>query len=342
MMFRLLMIAMLCLCGAMPQQAGAHALDPGYLELRPLGGDSWRVFWRKPDVKGQPMRIEARLPEGCDPAVAPAEPQFDGAAWVTAWVAQCAGGPSGGLSGGRIVIEGLEATQTEVLVRMTDAEGGTTTARLTPDAPYYEVPEDLSGGQVFAAYLVLGFDHILEGLDHLLFVFALLVLIRSPGRLVGAITAFTVAHSITLALASLGLLQVPGPPVEAAIALSIVLLAVEILRQREGGDQLAQRYPWVISFSFGLLHGLGFAGALAEIGLPEGDIPMALLAFNLGVEAGQLVFVAAVLAVFWALRLVWPRLVALVRDPAAPGTVVMGYGIGIVSTWWLAERVAGF
>lgn len=321
------------------QRADAHALDPGYLEIQPLTGDSYRVFWRKPTVQGKPMAIDARLPDTCHPARADGEPQFDGAAWVAAWVATC----PGGLAGRRIVIEGLEATRTDVLLRLSTRDGAAQTVRLTADDTAYDVPRDLSGGQVFVSYLGLGFEHILEGLDHLLFVFALLVLIRSPGRLVGAITAFTVAHSITLALAALGWLTVPGPPVEAAIALSIVLLAVEILRQRDGGgDQLTQRFPWVVSFSFGLLHGLGFAGALAEIGLPQGDIPLALLAFNLGVEAGQLTFVAAVLAGYGMLKLLWPRLVALVRSPGAPGTVALGYGIGLISTYWLAERVAGF
>lgn len=327
----------LCLVLWSPQ-AQAHALDPGYLELRGLGGDSWRVFWRQPDVKGKPMPIAARLPDGCSPAAPEQDPQFDGKAWNSAWVASC---PQG-LAGQRIVIEGLELTQTDVLIRIVDPDGTLRTTRLTADQTGFDVPAQMGGGEIFVSYLKLGFDHILEGLDHLLFVFALLVLIRQPGRLLGAITAFTLAHSITLALASLGILNVPGPPVEAAIALSIVLLAVEILRRREGQDQVTERYPWVISFSFGLLHGLGFAGALAEIGLPEGDIPMALLAFNVGVEAGQVTFVAGVLAIYGGLRWIWPALVDLLRRPEAPGTVAMGYGIGIVSTWWLAERVAGF
>ncbi|MFT7595813.1 MAG: hydrogenase/urease accessory protein HupE [Paracoccaceae bacterium] len=320
-----------------PGHAQAHALDPGYLNLQKLPGTGWRVFWRKPDVQGQPMAIDARLPDACNPAQA-GDARFDGVAWVTQWVAIC---PEG-LAGQRIVITGLEATRTDVLLRIEDGDAVSLTTRLTPDAPGFEVPQDLSTGQVFVSYLALGFDHILEGADHLLFVFALLVLIQSPGRLLGAITAFTVAHSITLALATLGVLRVPAPPVEAAIALSIVLVAVEILRRQSSGEQLAERYPWVISFAFGLLHGLGFAGALSQIGLPAGDIPMALLGFNLGVEAGQLVFVAAVLLLYAAARYGAPKLAAGFRAPGAPGTVVMGYGIGVVSVYWLAERVAGF
>lgn len=316
---------------------GAHALDPGYLNLQKIPGDAWRVFWRKPTVQGKPMPIEAQLPASCSPAEGGA-PRFDGVAWVAQWVAIC----PGGLAGKSIAITGLAATRTDVLLRIEDADAISLTTRLTPGAPVFEVPADLSTGQVFTSYLALGFEHILEGADHLLFVFALLVLIQSPGRLVGAITAFTVAHSITLALATLGMLRVPAPPVEAAIALSIVLLAVEILRRRSSGEQLAEKYPWVISFAFGLLHGLGFAGALSQIGLPEGDIPMALLAFNLGVEAGQLAFVAAVLALYAVVRFGLPKLATGFRTPGAPGTIVMGYAVGMMSVYWLAERVAAF
>ncbi len=330
-----LLIALLLVPGG--RAAEAHALDPGYLNIQNLGGDSWRVFWRKPAVKGVPMQIDAILPANCQPGDG-GQARFDGAAYVAQWVAQC----PGGLAGAPITISGLEATQTEVLVRIEDADATTLTVRLTPGEVSFVVPEDLSTGQVFTTYLGLGFTHILEGIDHLLFVFALLVLIQSPGRLIGAITAFTVAHSITLALATLGVLRVPSPPVEAAIALSIVLLAVEILRRGKPGQQLTANYPWIISFSFGLLHGLGFAGALAQIGLPDGDIPMALLAFNLGVEAGQLSFVAAVLLIFGLARLVGPRLVEGLRAPGTPGSTVMGYAIGALSVYWLVERVAAF
>lgn len=318
--------------------AQAHALDPGYLQIQHLEGSAWQVFWRKPDVSGVPMAIDANLPTNCAPRRAEGEPQFDGAAWVSQWVAVC---PEG-LAGHPIVIEGLEATQTDVLIRISGIEDQSLTRRLTADQTEFVVPATMTGWAVFADYVALGFDHILEGLDHLLFVFALLVLIRDPWRLVGAITAFTVAHSITLALATLGVIRVPSPPVEAVIALSIVLLAVEILRRRKGGDQLTERFPWLLSFGFGLLHGLGFAGALAEIGLPQGDIPLALLAFNLGVEAGQLAFVAVILLAFGALRWVAPKVTAVLRDPASHGTLVMGYTIGGIATYWLAERVAGF
>ncbi|WP_424991174.1 HupE/UreJ family protein [Fluviibacterium sp. S390] len=325
------------LVAAMPNATRAHALDPGYLSLEQLSGQSWRVFWRKPDVSGRPMRIDARLPAFCTPTTGPV-PYSDGKAWVSQWQATC----SETLQGATIVIEGLENTRTDVLARLQTADGTVITSRLTADAPSLVVPEQLSGLAVFWQYLVLGWEHILEGLDHLLFVFALLVLVQSPGRLLGAITAFTVAHSITLAAASLGLLSVPSPPVEAAIALSIVLLAVEILKQGDGKPYLTANAPWIVAFLFGLLHGLGFAGALSEIGLPAGDIPLALLAFNLGVEAGQLTFVAGVLAVFLVVRWMAPVLARAFHAPGAPGTKVLGYAIGGVSVIWLTERVAGF
>lgn len=182
-------------------------------------------------------------------------------------------------------------------------------------------------------YLLLGVEHILLGIDHLLFVLGLLLIVRGPWMLIKTVTAFTVAHSLTLALATLGLVEVPSRPVEAAIALSIVFLAVEILRARQGRIGLTHRFPWLIAFAFGLLHGLGFAGALAEIGLPAGEIPLALLFFNLGVEIGQLLFVAAVLSVRWAARrleVAWPAWVGSL--PA--------YAIGSVASFWLIERVS--
>jgi hydrogenase/urease accessory protein HupE len=315
----------------------AHALEPGYLDLRQLTAETWQVFWRKPDVQGAPMAIKAQLPPGCTPDQGVA-PTFDGAAWVSGWVADC----SGGLVGREITIDGLSAQRTDVLLRLHPLDHSPTTVRLTPDAPAHFVLAEPTTGEVFLSYLVLGFEHILEGLDHLLFVFALMVLIRDFWRLVTAITAFTIAHSITLALAALGHLSVPGPPVEAIIALSIVFLAVEILKHEDGQVRLSERFPWIVSFSFGLLHGLGFAGALTEIGLPQSDIPAALLAFNLGVESGQLFFVGIVLSLFWLARIVLPYPVRSFRKAHSSMSNLTGYGIGGMATFWLVQRVAGF
>lgn len=317
--------------------AQAHALQPGYLDLGLIGGETWRVFWRKPDVQGRPMNIRARLPENCDEQYPP-EPRFDGGGWVAHWIANC----PGGLAGGEIAIEGLDRTQTDVLVRYEPIEADNRTMRLTPGAFSFEVPVDPGSLTVVASYFGLGVEHILEGIDHLLFVFALLLLIRDRWRLVGAVTAFTVAHSITLAAAVFGWLVVPGPPVEAVIALSIVFLAVEVLKSRPEKQRLSERWPWVVSFSFGLLHGLGFAGALLEIGLPQTDIPLALLGFNLGVEAGQLLFIFAVLFAGWCVSRLLPSIWRRLAGAGKPGIAVMSYAIGGIAGFWFIERVVGF
>ena len=185
------------------------------------------------------------------------------------------------------------------------------------------------------AYTVLGVEHILGGIDHLLFVLALLLIVRGGKRIVVTITAFTVAHSITLVSASLGLVAVPGPPVEAIIALSIIFVASEVVHGLQGKAGLTARAPWIVAFSFGLLHGFGFAGALAEVGLPQVDIPIALLMFNVGVEIGQLLFVAACLLIAGIANRVFPRSLAWVSPLAA-------YAIGTVATFWTIERVVSF
>ena len=192
-----LIAGFLCLAFAAPIPASAHALQPGYLEITPILGDSYRVFWRKPDVAGRPMAIDARLPDTCTPALGPT-PTSDGTAWVAVWAATC----PGGLDGGEISIEGLDRQRTDVLVRYETADGVARSERLTPDRTAFTVPEAPGSFDVIRTYLPLGVEHILGGIDHLLFVFALLLLIPDTWRLVGAITAFTVAHSITMAAAT--------------------------------------------------------------------------------------------------------------------------------------------
>jgi hydrogenase/urease accessory protein HupE len=184
-------------------------------------------------------------------------------------------------------------------------------------------------------YLKLGVEHILFGIDHLLFVLALLLVTRGTFRLVKTVTAFTVAHSITLGMATLGFVQMPTKPVEAVIALSIVFVAAQIVRTQQGQEGITARAPWVVAFTFGLLHGFGFAGALSEVGLPPGHIPLALLFFNVGVEVGQLLFVAAAMTFMALLRRVRinvPRWVEL-----APA-----YAIGSVAMFWVMQRIAAF
>lgn len=336
-MLRFLLVLALLSAGLMPGRAVAHALEPGFLELQPLGGAQWRVVWRKPQVAGVPMAIDAILPAVCTPRRGPA-PVYDGRAFLSGWIAVC----EGGLSGRQIRIEGLEGTRTDVLVRYTPKEGAAPEVmRLTPGTPVLTVPVDPGPLGVFASYFSLGVDHILLGVDHLLFVLMLLMLIRDWRTLLGAVTAFTVAHSLSLAAASLGWIIVPSPPVEATIALSIALLASELLQPSGQEKRLTRRYPWAVAFAFGLLHGLGFARALLDIGFPEGDVPLALLAFNLGVETGQVLFITAVLS----LGLLLTRLVPGAKDqlaPEAPWLRTIAFAVGTLAAYWVIERMAVF
>lgn len=314
--------------------AHGHALQPGYASLEQVGDNTWQVYWRKPDVSGRPMPIDLSLPAGCAPQTGPLASAREGA-WEASWTAVC----DGPFAGGTVSIPGLEKTRTDVLVRISPLESTTVSLRLTAAEPSAIVPANPSSLDVFTAYVGLGFEHILEGWDHLLFLFALLVLIRGFWRLVGAVTAFTVAHSLTLAAATLGWIAFPPAPVEAVIALSIVFLASEIALSGDGRARLSQSAPWLVTFAFGLLHGLGFAGALKEIGLPQSDIPLALLAFNVGVEAGQLAFVVAALAVLTLIS----RL--LLKGPLLayrPVSLFMAYAIGGLSSFWLIERIMFF
>ncbi len=324
------------LLGIHPGPADSHALEPGFLELRAIGGDVWRVFWKVPQVGSAPMPIVAVLPEGCDERRPPAM-RFAGAAYVAEWEATC----PGGLQGGEIRIEGLERTETDVLVRYELEPGAAESRRLTAATTTFVIPQPQGPWGVFATYGALGVDHILKGIDHLMFVLALLILIRDPRRLIGAVTAFTVAHSLSLAAAALGWLVVPAPPVEAVVALSIMFLAAELLRRPGEGSRLTERFPWTVAFGFGLLHGLGFARALLEVGLPAGEVPLALLAFNLGVEAGQLAFIALVLLVGLLLGRLYPLTMAAARLPGGPGMTMTGYAMGGLSAFWFVERVGG-
>ena len=240
-----------------------------------------------------------------------------------------------GLTGTTVTIDGLDATFTDVLLRLERTDGNEITYRLTPAAARYVIEAEPGRGQVAWTYLVLGMEHILSGVDHLLFVLALLMVVVGWRKLVGTITAFTVAHSITLALAALGFVHVAGPPVEAIIALSIVFVAAEIVRGRMGNPGFTARLPWIVAFTFGLLHGFGFAGALNEIGLPHSAIPLALFSFNVGVEAGQLLFVGVALVLYSIAR----RVQATTPEWAWS---VPTYAIGSIASYWVIERVAGF
>ena len=307
--------------------AFAHEVRPAYLEIAEERPGEFGVLWKTP------MRGELRLGLDVDlsPPVEEITPVFrrkvrDAA--VETWRFR-AREP---LRGRMLRIRGLEATISDVLVRIRFADGGSWTERLTPSSPSARIPAAQSAVEAAARYLKLGVEHILLGVDHLLFVLALLLVTRGAAPIVKAITAFTVAHSITLGLATLGLVHVPSAPTEALIALSIVLVAAESVRERRGGGGHVSRRPWPLPFAFGLLHGLGFAGALSEIGLPEGSIPLALLAFNVGVEIGQLAFIGLVLAVAAPIRLGW------VRFPGG-AELLPPYAIGSVAMLWVLQRL---
>lgn len=313
-------------------KAFAHEVRPAYLELRQIGAETYAVLWKVPG-RGEGLRLALypELPAGSENLSTP-RPAFHGGAFIERWTVRRAGD----LSGGTIRIAGLEATLTDALVRIERLDGGVQVVRLTPSSPSFVVEATPSGIQVAATYLQLGIEHILLGYDHLLFVFALMLIVADGWALVKTITAFTVAHSITLGLAVVGVVHVPQPPVEAAIALSILLLAAEILRRDRGASSLTVRAPWAVAFAFGLLHGLGFAGALLDAGLPARDVPLALLAFNVGVELGQLLFIGAVLAVIQLLSRWRPPDLAPRARPA------LAYAIGSLAAFWLVDRLAGF
>jgi hydrogenase/urease accessory protein HupE len=320
--------------------AQTDEIRPGYLELRQTASDTYSLLFKIPAL-GDDLRlaIYVTLPEGTND-VAPPRAGFNGGAYTERRTIR----RNGGLAGQTISIEGLSTTSTDVLVRVESLHGATQTERLSPTSTAFVVQAAPGAGEVAATYLRLGIEHILFGFDHLLFVLALVILVRDWRRVALTVTAFTIAHSITLAAATLDLVNVPGPPVEASIALSIVLVAVEIVNARRGMPSVTARWPWLIAFCFGLLHGFGFAGALAEVGLPHHAIPIALLFFNLGVEAGQLFFVAAVLTVGGLFRLAiafrFDR--AVVERTANRIDVTAAYAIGTTAAYWLIERTSAF
>lgn len=322
---------LLLIVGLLPMLASAHEMRPGYLEIRESGPDTYDVLWKVPAL-GDNLRLGLYL-------------RFeDDVKTVTEPVAGFLGGAhtqrmriqrDGGLTGALVTIDGLDATYTDVLLRLERADGTEITHRLTPADPSYVIPAEPGTGQVAWTYLVLGAEHILSGIDHLLFVLALLMIVVGWRKLIGTITAFTVAHSITLALAALGFVHVPGQPVEAIIALSIVFVAAEIVRGRMGKPGLTSRLPWIVAFTFGLLHGFGFAGALNEIGLPQSAIPLALFTFNVGVEVGQLMFIATIFVLYTIAKRIQPT-------PPEWAWRIPTYAIGSIASYWMIDRVINF
>jgi hydrogenase/urease accessory protein HupE len=315
--------------------ASAHEVRPGYLQLRETGVGRYDVLWKVPSPGGSlRLALDASLPAACT-RTGPVRTTFAEGSCTETWAVTC----DGGLAGGTIRIDGLARTPTDVLARVERADGTTQVARLTPGAPSFVVEAAPSTAAVALAYTGLGFEHILLGFDHLLYILAMLLMVRGFARIVWTMTAFTATHSLTLTAAALGWVHVPQRPVEACIALSILFVAAEIVRSRQGRSGLTERFPWVVSLTFGLLHGFGFAGALAEVGLPQKAIPAALLFFNVGVEIGQLVFVAGVLGAAALGR-------ALARRARIPDLRwawrLSPYAIGGAAAFWLVQRIAAF
>jgi hydrogenase/urease accessory protein HupE len=327
--------AVLILLAAGASGAFAHEVRPAYLELHQTGLETYDVFWKVPGL-GENLRlgIYVDLPPRCVNATEPRSSMIN-AAYSERWAIKCIGG----LTGGTVRIAGLSATSSDVLVRLERLDGTTQVTRLTPAAASFVVEAAPHALEVARTYLELGIEHILGGIDHLLFVLALLLLVKGTRRLIATVTAFTIAHSLTLAAATLGFVHVPGPPVEAAIALSIMFVAAEIIRGRQGEAGLTERFPWVVAFTFGLLHGFGFASALNSVGLPQTAIPVALFFFNVGVEIGQLLFIASVFTVIAGGRMIVRR--ARVPRPAWAWRVPP-YAIGAVAAFWVIQRVAAF
>jgi hydrogenase/urease accessory protein HupE len=331
----LFLAALVCVA----QPAPAHELRPGYLEIREVSQDRFDVLWKVPARGEYRLAMSVRLPEPCTDAAR--RSSLVGAAFVERWRAEC----PGGLAGRTISIEGLRATRTDVLVRLERLDGAAQTLRLTPEQTSFEMTAAVSRRGLASTYFLLGVEHILLGADHVLFVLGLLFLVGSWTRLIGTVTAFTLAHSVTLAASALGLVHLAQAPVEATIALSVVFVAAEILRGARGRPGFAARAPWVVACAFGLLHGFGFAGALREVGLPERDIPLALLLFNVGVEAGQLLFVAAAVAVLSSVVHLVDR-----REPTGSGPwhtrpalrIPVAYGVGSLAAFWVVQRIAAF
>lgn len=307
----------------------AHEVRPAYLEIRETGPEQYSILWKTPARGDARIRLAVELPESCRETI-PVITMNDGAATVARWSVEC----EGGLPGQEVSIAGLERTLVETIARFERLGGATQSVRLMGGNTSFVVAEPSSILEVAAVYGILGIEHILLGFDHLCFVLALLLLIDNVRKLIWTITAFTVAHSITLAAATLGYISAPSGPIEALIALSIALVAAEAVAKHRGQPSPTAERPWLIAFGFGLLHGLGFAGALSETGLPDDAIPVALLFFNVGVEIGQLAFVAVLLVIAALFRRIAPQQVP-------QGATAVAFAIGTLAAFWTIERVSG-
>ena len=330
-----LLLTLLCgvLCGglALPFAAGADEIRPALLELNEREDGRVDVTWKVPMRGGSRLALTPVLPESLAPVAPPSGRAVEGA-----WVEHSSyRSEAGSLAGAVLSIDGLAGISTDVLVRVQLADGTTHSAVLRASNLAFTVPETPGRWELAVAYWQMGTVHILEGFDHLLFLVTLLLIVSGLWPLIKTVTAFTIAHSLTLVLTTLGLMNIPPAPTEAVISLSILLLAVEALNKGRGELTLAERFPWLIAFAFGLVHGLGFAGALAEIGVPRNEVPLALLMFNVGVETGQVLFVVVI-------SLLLAGLSRVSASGAALLTRTVPYAIGGIAAFWTLERIDSF
>ena len=322
---QLLIIALVLICGW--SLAVSHEVRPGFLELRETGQNTYSFLWKKPSGGEVEIYIAPIIPDQCR-LTTPGRQRLTPGAVIVRGTLQC----EDGIQGKTLAIDGLEATITDVIVRVHHADGRLESHLLKPVNPSVTLGAKTTGWQRSLAYLRLGIEHILLGVDHLLFVLGRLLIVANRWVLLKTITSFTVAHSITLAIATLGYASAPIPPLNAAIALSILFLGPEIIRRWRGQSSFTIRHPWVIAFAFGLLHGFGFASGLTNMGLPQAEIPLALLLFNVGVEIGQVFFVGMIILVersFQVLEIRWPAFLEMLP----------GYTVGSLGAFWTIQRV---
>jgi hydrogenase/urease accessory protein HupE len=328
-----LVVAALLLVTMVPGRA--DEFKPGYLQLTQLDRDTYDVLWKVPAIdESTTLKVKPQFPDGTE-ALTERRATFSRGVTVQRWRVRV----PDGLDGKAIVFSQLSETRIDVLARLVRVDGTVQLERILPVHPRFVGRPSLGRLEVVRTYTILGMEHILSGFDHLLYVLGMLILVGGWRRIVTTMSAFTATHSLTLTAAALGWVHVPQPPVEACIALSILFVAREIVQVHRGRAGITARWPWAVSFTFGLMHGFGFAGALAEVGLPQSSIPVALLFFNVGVEIGQLVFVGAVLAVMAVGRRAGQRL--RFSQPAWLWRIGP-YAIGALASFWLLERVAAF
>ena len=306
-------------------------LKLSYLEITENKPQHYSMLLKTPSKDNKKLPIDILMPRGCSLSF-PKISNLINDIYLDSWKIKC----DKGLESNTLFVKGLKATDTELLLHLYFHSGVSHSTLLSPTSPSFNIPKANSSWQIVQTYAWLGVTHILLGFDHLLFVFALLLIVKNMRPLLCTISAFTLAHSLTMAVATLGIVHIPQAPVEAVIALSILFLAMEIIHEKQGKIGLTSQYPWLIAFIFGLLHGFGFAGALSEIGLPQHAITLALIFFNIGVEVGQLMFIVSIVLIVMVLqRLSYPTLLNKLQ------TVVV-YIIGGISSFWLIERILSF